>query len=392
MIKKAIVHALGSVSYAIAQWLIVTFTVRFVSLEAAGLYAFYLAIFNPAAVFLGFGLRNSIASDGNYKFSSDEYSKARLAGVLLLFPVVFGVFALGGEGALVAGAVFFIKLIELYVDPVYGEWIRNGRAERFGLSKIFRLALFLPIFFGLYYALGADIKVLYAYPLASLIVAIAYDCRHSNLSFQFKLSRWEGVYDLIRFSAPLAIGSFVISLTSSAPRVAIGQIVDNSAVATYVLLLYFVSLSSIPLQSFAQTVIPQFSKFTTYKSLLSSKSFLLQLSITLFLGFAFLVVMALIGSDLVLLLYNLSEEFPDRDYFIVGLSGLLQYLLILQNSIFVSARQFGILAKAASLGLITILIVVYPLIYLFGLTGGYVAYFLSQLLTFGFLLAKILKG
>ena len=114
MIKKAVIHALGSVSYALAQWLIVTFTVRFISLEVAGLYAFYLAVFSPAAIFLGFGLRNSIASDAKSQFSPEEYSKARLLGSALLVPIVFAIFSLGSEGVQVAGAVFLIKVIELF--------------------------------------------------------------------------------------------------------------------------------------------------------------------------------------------------------------------------------------------------------------------------------------
>lgn len=383
--NKTIVHALGAISYALAQWLIITFAVRFISLEAAGLYAFYLAIFTPASILLAFGLRNSIASDSTGAYAHQDYARARTIGLGAIAIVLVFVLLVSPRSALIASAVFFMKALEMYVEPIYGEWIKTGRAHRFGYSKFFRLILFLILFAFGYFVFGATELLLYCYPIASLIALVAYDRRGSELRDRLGVSRFEVVCQLVLFSLPLAVGSFVLSLVASLPRLGVGYLIDSESVAVYVLLTYFVSLSAIPLQSISQISIPIYSRMRGLREIFSSSTFKKYAALTGVVGLCFFLFMYLLGAYVVGVLYGVEDGYAPVDFLLVGLAGIVHYCLLLMNSVFVAARLFKVISRSAFVGLAMVSVLLLPTVLHFGVSGAYLTYLMSLVGTLCFM-------
>lgn len=383
--NKTIVHALGAISYALAQWLIVTFTVRFISLEAAGLYAFYLAIFTPASILLAFGLRNSIASDSAGVYTNQDYARARTVGLGAIAIVLGVVLVVSPQSALIASAVFSMKALEVYVDPIYGEWIKTGRAHRFGYSKFIRLIVFLLLFTSGYIYLGAVEILLYCYPIASLMTLLAYDRPGSGLRDRLGVSRFEVVYQLVQFSLPLAVGSFVLSLVASLPRLGVGYLLDSESVAVYVLLTYFVSLSAIPLQSISQISIPRYSRMSGLPEIFFSSTFKKYAALTGVTGLCFFLFMYFLGAYFVGVLYGVEGGYAPVDFLLVGLAGFAHYCLLLMNAVFVAARLFKVISRSAFVGLAVVLVFLVPTVLQFGVSGAYLTYLMSLVGTLCFM-------
>ncbi|MGO2019114.1 oligosaccharide flippase family protein [Psychrobacter sp.] len=377
--KKAVIHTSGALAYAFSQWLILTFSTRFISLETAGLYVYYLGIFTPASILLSFGLRNAIASDSKRLYYDSGYKLAQLSGLLLMIVYSVIIFLIAKDDLVIAVLVLCIKIIEMYSEVIYGSWVRSSVAERYGLSKILKLALFLPLFYILYIRFGANKLILFSYPIAMLVIVIIYDRKRTSLETETKSFPVKDVLEIIKVSLPLAIGSFIVSLNSSGPRILIKNIIGEEDLALYVIITYFISLAIIPIASLCQTFIPYFSRIDFNNSIFQDKKIKKIILLVLGYGLLFSAGMLVFINLFVGYVYKISYEYSLIQIVLVSLTGVLQFFNILFNSILVSLRKFKVIMKITLISVTVTLILTYPLTMYFGLTGAYTSYLISSL-------------
>ncbi len=373
MHKSAIVHIGGTVAYALSQWLIIAFASRFISLEIAGLYAYYLAFFTPAFILCSFGLRNSISSDSGRCYFDAEYKRARLLSVAVFFVFGASLLAVVTDSPVIGILVFLIKLIELYSEVIYGGWVRDRYAERYGISKLLRFGLFLILLLIGSSFLGASEYVLYSYPAAQFVVLALYDCRKESLSRE-EFDRRKGVMrQLIRFSIPLAVGAFLISLNTAVPRVIVKELLGEQALALYVLGVYFISIAVIPVTSYAQIYIAVFSKKEDIDEALKSSQFKRLAIFSALYGVSFVLAMVLIARGFLEHVYGVVGEYGAVDLALIGVAGMGQFLMTVGNGLLVARRQFKLVMRISAFSLIVTVFLSYVMTSFFELRGAFFA-------------------
>lgn len=373
MHKSAIVHIGGTVAYALSQWLIIAFASRFISLEIAGLYAYYLAFFTPAFILCSFGLRNSISSDSGRCYFDAEYKRARLLSVAVFFFFGASLLAVVTDSPVIGILVFLIKLIELYSEVIYGGWVRDRYAERYGISKLLRFGLFLVLLLIGSSFLGASEYVLYSYPAAQFVVLALYDCRKESLSREEFDLRKGVMRQLIRFSIPLAVGAFLISLNTAVPRVIVKELLGEQALALYVLGVYFISIAVIPVTSYAQIYIAVFSKKEDIDEALKSSQFKRLTIFSALYGVSFVLAMVLIARGFLEHVYGVVGEYGAVDLALIGVAGMGQFLMTVGNGLLVARRQFKLVMRISAFSLIVTVFLSYVMTSFFELRGAFFA-------------------
>lgn len=373
MHKSAIVHIGGTVAYALSQWLIIAFANRFISLEIAGLYAYYLAFFTPAFILCSFGLRNSISSDSGRCYFDAEYKRARLLSVAVFFFFGASLLAVVTDSPVIGILVFLIKLIELYSEVIYGGWVRDRYAERYGISKLLRFGLFLVLLLIGSSFLGASEYVLYSYPAAQFVVLALYDCRKESLSREEFDLRKGVMRQLIRFSIPLAVGAFLISLNTAVPRVIVKELLGEQALALYVLGVYFISIAVIPVTSYAQIYIAVFSKKEDIDEALKSSQFKRLTIFSALYGVSFVLAMVLIARGFLEHVYGVVGEYGAVDLALIGVAGMGQFLMTVGNGLLVARRQFKLVMRISAFSLIVTVFLSYVMTSFFELRGAFFA-------------------
>ncbi|MNC03076.1 Polysaccharide biosynthesis protein [compost metagenome] len=369
--REALFHICGSIAYALAQWSVLVLLSRLISIEAAGEYAYYLALFTPAAILTTFGIRNSVASDREREHSLSSYRRAQHAGLLLLSAYYLVILLATDGDAAIASLVFLIKLADNLSELSYGTWVRTGGLHRYGISKIAKLALFAALFLALL-ALGIrDRAMLFAYPAATLIVYFLYDRRQEEVEDP----RDTGLLNIIRTGTPLALGSFVVSLNSSIPRISINHILDEQALAEFVMLTYFIAFATLPITSLCQAIIPRITMQGAPKRVWW---FLIAYSS------GYLAFMMLLANPLIDFIYKTRIEYPYHVLAMIGIAGGLHFMSTLSNAVLVANRQFQQILVAALLSTLAALIASPLLIMQFAQTGAAAAYLASSLTLFIF--------
>ena len=369
--KEALFHVCGAAAYAMAQWSVLVLFSRLISLEAAGAYSYYLALFSPAAILTSFGVRNSIASDRDGEHSLAAYRRAQQAGWLMLTLFYLAVMATSDGDHEVATLVFLIKLADNLSELSYGSWVRARILARYSVSKVAKLALFAALFCALY-ALGVrDTGMMFAYPLSIMVVYFAYDRRHTEKDE----IRDTGPLDIIKVGIPLALGSFIVSLNVSIPRISINHLLDAQALAEFVMLTYFISFATLPITSICQAVIPKIPQGGIPKN-----------TWLFFIAYSsgYLAFMMLLAEPTIRIIYKTTPSYSYSILAMIGIAGGLHFMSTLLNAVLVANRQFTKILTAALISTVATATLSPLLIMKFSLTGAAAAYLVSSLTLFAF--------
>lgn len=369
--KEALFHVCGAAAYALAQWSVLVLFSRLISLEAAGAYSYYLALFSPAAILTSFGVRNSIASDPDGEHSLDAYRRAQQLGLWMLTLYYLAIMATSDGDLEIASLVFLIKLADNLSELSYGSWVRARILSRYSVSKVAKLALFAVLFSALYAVGLRDKWVMFAYPLAIMIIYFAYDRRHTERDER----RDTTPLDIIKQGIPLALGSFIVSLNVSIPRISINHILDEQALAEFVMLTYFISFATLPITSICQAIIPKIRQEGIPKSIR-----------LLFIAYAsgYLAFMMLLASPTIKIIYKMSPSYSYTVLAMIGIAGGLHFMSTLLNAVLVANRKFTKILTAALVSTVATATLSPLLIMKFSLTGAAAAYLISSLTLFAF--------
>lgn len=365
--KKIILYSAGSVAYACAQWLLLTFITRFYSIEYAGSYILFLAYITPLTILFNLGLRNSYATDIKAEYTDADYKTLRFFSLLTLFTtlLIFG-WALG-----LLSIIFFVvvsvKIFDSMSELIYGSWLKEKRQQNYGFSQVLRLSLFLFIF-SLFTHTGNGNVGLFSFSIAMLAVFFVFDLPKSAFykeKIKFAINK-----QLLIKSLPLAISSTIIALNVSVPRVYWGHFFDEEVLAKFVFLTYFISLSAIPVSTLCQYFISTYSAGNKNKILLP---------LILLYGLLFYITIYLLGNWLVHFFYGVDMGYSSLQLSLTGVSGGCQYLIYYKNMKFTASRDFSSLMKVTIITLIlTFIITPFGMEY-YGELGGYVAFSLTSL-------------
>lgn len=358
---------MGSVSYALSQWVILSACTRFISIEHAGYYSFYTALFTPAAVLSALGMRNASASDVDRNFSDEDYIALQSATQvpLVLFSALM---VLIFDYSIIVGAsIALAKMIDNASEPRYGNWLRSGYGYRCGLSRILRFVSFLLIF-AMAWALGVrGVWLIVTYPISLLLVSSLYDgCISSVISTRMlsKFSRTRSV-ELARSCAPLGVAACITAATASVPRVVLMGVEGATSVALYSMLVTLISVAALPLTSILQIYMPQL------RALLNEEGARgVVMLLTIVYGLVVGSVIILLGARGIQIAYGVEVDVLWNHLALTSVFGIAQFLLVTLTAGLTAVREFkSVLYNSLALLFITS-IVSFVFIPASGLTGS----------------------
>lgn len=338
--NKVLINLSASLTYALVQWLIITIISREMSVSDAGIYAYYLAIFSPLAILCSLGIRNNIATDINKDYLDKEYKSLRNIGLIFYFSIFLILFYFFNKSSFILCSIFLFKLIDLISELTYGSWIRAGKTNLYGISRLLKSAITLVVMAICLISLNYYDKLIYVYFFISLIVIVLFDNRWKIIaSKEDKNFLGKGVRNLFFFSLPLIFSSFVVSLNVGVPRFFLSS-VSMDAVAIYTMLTYFGSIAIMPLMSAYPVYMSTFSnKSLDRRKLLKKITFL-----TILYSLGYLVFILIFCPFFMEYIYKITD-FTMQDVLLSGIFGSLQILLVWQNFLITCERKFKVLFK-----------------------------------------------
>jgi O-antigen/teichoic acid export membrane protein len=247
---------IGSLVYALTQWLIIASISKILSVEQTGIYATALGIVVVINMFFNFGIRQ-------ITFTSEK-KEVLLLGKAVLFSQVVGllvaisIFVIFYPELLMLGVFIYLhKIIETFSEYQYGVYQRSESHYKIATSRIIRSLSYTSSFV-------ITLHFSHSLSLSTLVMAISNTISFLIVDkFRFKnsdireIKRAVNIY--FALGLPLAITAFLLSLRSILPRLFIEHEMSFEDVGMFVSYLYLVNAAGIAIQSWSQVISPKIS-------------------------------------------------------------------------------------------------------------------------------------
>lgn len=371
-------HILGSISFAAIQWIILVFISKYLGIESAGAFSYYLAIFAPLAILCAMNLKTVYSADTSKKFSLDEYEIVRSYFIICYLLIGVVILSMSKDYLFIGFIIFFVKFIEVCAELIYGKWVREGSPHYFGYSKLIKLTLFLILSF-LIITSKYEGYIYIIYPLAFLLGYCLFDKRFSSIKFKlnFKLKKIKPIFYSI---LPFVLTSFIISLNTSIPRFFIDFYYNKEVVAEFMFLIYFITIMLLPLISLFQAILPKIK---------NKNNTVLMLTLTYVIFYSLLFYF--FCDEVLQYFYNYEKNIPVRVKALVISMMIFQSLIVYMNMLYESSMMFKKMFYVTIFNTIILILANYNLIKIYGYEGVYYAGALSSLVLFLNLFFNYLK-
>ena len=318
-------HILGSIAFAAMQWMILVFISKYLGIESAGAFSYYLAIFAPLAILCAMNLKSVYSADTLKKFSLDEYEIVRSYFIIFYLLIGASILIMSRDYLLLGFIIFSVKFIEVCAELIYGIWVSKGSPQYFGYSKLIKLAIFL-ILSALVVLNKYERYIYISYPLAFLLGYFLFDKRFSNIKLMFNLKKIKPIFYSI---LPFVLTSFIISLNTSIPRFFINFYYDKKMVAEFMFLIYFITIMMLPLNSLFQAILPKIK---------NKKNTVLMLTL------AYIIVYSLFFyffcDQILKYFYNYENKISNEIKILVIFMMIFQSLVVYINMLYVASMRF----------------------------------------------------
>ncbi|WP_156728284.1 hypothetical protein [Photobacterium phosphoreum] len=225
-----------------------------------GKYSLYIAIISFIAIFFNLGLRNYIPSDVDRKFENNSYLNLKIFSLSVFF--IFGaLISLVCDNSLLFFSILLVKFCDSISDFVYALFVKNGRAYLFGYSQFLKLlALILMSFLYFYFGYRVEFYLISVF-LCMLLIVLFFDINNIIQYFKkYKIILNDDCKIITYNSLPLAISSFIISLSIFVPRYFLDILFSSEAVARFTYITYYSIFFSMVVTSVLQVRLPKISK------------------------------------------------------------------------------------------------------------------------------------
>lgn len=239
------IFAAGSLSWAVAQWLLVWLFARFAGGAAAvGDYSLTLAVATPVFIVGQFGLRTVYLSlQTNYAWSS--YMFLRLAGIALsgLFLLVYFTVTSGGDPWL-WGAVIFMKCMDAYIDILYARIQRENRLMHVGLLNLANSSGTIVVAVIAILATGSVPLAILGSGVVSAVVA-GFAQRVARVGSHEQILIRAGYRGIIRAGLPTTLGEGLAAVSTYMPLLFLSVIADEAVAGKYATAAYLFTFANL---------------------------------------------------------------------------------------------------------------------------------------------------
>lgn len=374
---------IGNVTYAAAQFVILSTLAKVTSATEVGRYALALAIAGPIFVFASLKLRQVQATDASGTNCAGEFNGLRLVTSLTAFAVVVCIAIVGftGQTMRTIMAVALFKLVESQIDILYGTMQRQEQMHFIARGQILRGLGGLIVFV-------AVITNTQRVDLATMALAgftfTQYFVNAAQVRSLGASSRpefpWRRLAELAWLAMPLGIAVTLGALIVNVPRYFLQVHYGIAEVGIYSALAYPLVATGLVAGALAQAASPRLANYyeagrgaafeTTLKKLIR---------VGLGLGFAGIVASASVGKPF--LAFAFGSEYADeyRVFVLLTVSASVQYATVFLGTAANAMRMFRVQLPITVCGVVSVALVASVAVPAWNLMGAAFALVCGQL-------------
>ncbi|MCC9661796.1 lipopolysaccharide biosynthesis protein [Pseudoalteromonas sp. MB41] len=385
--------------YAFYQWLVLIVITRKLGLNAAGLYAFILALSAPIFLLLSFQFRNVIASKVKEAVEESLYFKFRFfAGVLATFLTIMvaclsNSYAPTMNNLAITLFICLIKLIDSIVDLKYGFYQREQSLDKLTLSLLIRGVVGSFLMAYIYFISELNLfGVLLSICLINLIVIMLIDFK-SGLNFIFSKPLVLAEARVVFLSTyTLGFVAVLDSLFVNGQRYVVSFLFGYEVLAQYVSIVYILIVSQLVVTSLGQIFISKLSLFFSNKDFNNFLHLTHRLVVlSMILGGSGVLLAFFFGQEVLTLIYGKEVMFDRQVILLISLSSIPMYIGSCLGYSLLASGYYKKIIKPMVFSVFCLFILSYVLGGYFNLLGVSLALFVSYLLKSSLLYFEVLK-
>lgn len=378
----------GSLIYALTQWLLIIIIMWSGSPHDAGIYSLGLALGAPLVMFINLNFRAIQSTNLSIELGFQSFKITRMMGNLF-FIIVFSVIILiSNYDFQVTIALLLIalnKMIESFSELYYGLFQYNERLDLISKSIMIR-GVAGTFFFGLgYYILDNLSFALMIMFIIWTLNFILFDYKNGKqfLDDMPKEYNNSNIKYLIKIGLPIGLVSFIASFNVNIPRIIFEKYLTLEALGYFTTIFYLVLIIGKFMTSVSSTVLPMMARL--YEN--NEKNPFIKIFKLIIVGLlAFSIIIIMIsyfwGTELLTILYGKGYDQFRILLLLIMIYGLFNYLGFTCEIGLNAMKQYKFRLYIEILVAIVVSVSSIYFIPLYGLNGGAIALIISVLIKF----------
>lgn len=356
----------GNVIYAASQWGMLVVLAKLGTPEMVGQFTLGLSVTAPVIMFTNLQLRRIQTTDARQQYSFRDYLGLRLISPCLALVIICIIITLTGYSWDIALPILLVgisKSIESISDVFYGLFQQNERMDRIAISLIIKGPLSL-LMLGLATYVSKDIVwSVVGLIIAWAVVLVVYDIRSGALLLNnlremsresdapdrkdaFSLCpRWhpKKLLSLSLLALPMGFVMMLVSLNVNIPRYFIEHNLGVKELGIFAAMSYLMVAGKLVVDALAETADARLAKHYAVGDLVAFRSLLVKLiGISSLLGGMVILIAALVGKDILTLLYGSEYAQHTGVFVLLTIAALVDYLAAILGHGMTAARYFRV--------------------------------------------------
>lgn len=381
MKKNILWNTAGNLFYGICTWVITILVVHLADYSEAGYLALAIAMTNTYEQIAWFNMRNYQVTDAKERFSDSQYVSSRVITCVIAFAMLV-IAAFTGSTfyqALCIIAYMPIRIAESISDVCHGINQKKERYDYIGKSFLLRGVGMVGVFSVGLIVLKKLAIVLILTAAYQLLISLFYDCRKTFQLTEIKLKIFDkDLLNLYRDCLPLVIFAFFLSAQNNHVKSTIQALCGNDILGIY----SSIASPTIAVQMIAAAMFAPFLPGLSVNLAQKEYDKFNKKLLKIYGAFVGMAVVVLAGAML-LGRWGLALLYPDDilgyyEFFIpvVWVTILYAVVLVMQG-ILVAIRKIWIMTIGMVADFLLLVVLIKPMIGLYGANGGSFAQILS---------------
>ncbi len=381
MKKNILWNTAGNLFYGICTWVITILVVHLADYSEAGYLALAIAMTNTYEQIAWFNMRNYQVTDAKERFSDSQYVSSRVITCVIAFAMLV-IAAFTGSTfyqALCIIAYMPIRIAESISDVCHGINQKKERYDYIGKSFLLRGVGMVGVFSVGLIVLKKLAIVLILTAAYQLLISLFYDCRKTFQLTEIKLKIFDkDLLNLYRDCLPLVIFAFFLSAQNNHVKSTIQALCGNDILGIY----SSIASPTIAVQMIAAAMFAPFLPGLSVNLAQKEYDKFNKKLLKIYGAFVGMAVVVLAGAML-LGRWGLALLYPDDilDYYeffipVVWVTILYAVVLVMQG-ILVAIRKIWIMTIGMVADFLLLVVLIKPMIGLYGANGGSFAQILS---------------
>ncbi len=381
MKKNILWNTAGNLFYGICTWVITILVVHLADYSEAGYLALAIAMTNTYEQIAWFNMRNYQVTDAKERFSDSQYVSSRVitCGIAFAMLVIAAFTGSTFYQALCIIAYMPIRIAESISDVCHGINQKKERYDYIGKSFLLRGVGMVGVFSVGLIVLKKLAIVLVLTAAYQLLISLFYDCRKTFQLTEIKLKIFDkDLLNLYRDCLPLVIFAFFLSAQNNHVKSTIQALCGNDILGIY----SSIASPTIAVQMIAAAMFAPFLPGLSVNLAQKEYDRFNKKLLKIYGAFVGMAVVVLAGAML-LGRWGLALLYPDDilDYYeffipVVWVTILYAVVLVMQG-ILVAIRKIWIMTIGMVADFLLLVVLIKPMIGLYGANGGSFAQILS---------------